>query len=133
MGRPVMSLVICDTNIFISAFNGLEKTIAEISRIGSENILMPSITVMELYRGMANKEQMAKMVRKIRAYNILDFNEQVSQRAIEFIQMFKLSHDLQIPDAIIAALSVNYELPLFTYNIKDFKFIPGLKLHEPAT
>ena len=74
-----MNLVICDTNIFISAFNGSEKTIGELSRIGNANVLMPSITVMELYRGMANKEQMAKMVRKIKAYNILDLNEQVSQ------------------------------------------------------
>ena len=126
-----MSLVICDTNIFISAFNGLEKTTAELFRIGSENVLMPSITVMEHYRGMDNKEQMAKMVRKIKAYNILDFNEQVSQKAIELIQGFKLSHNLQIPDAIIAALGINYDVPLFTYNIKDFKFIPGLKLYQP--
>jgi predicted nucleic acid-binding protein len=127
-----MNLVICDTNIFISAFNGSEKTIGELSRIGNANVLMPSITVMELYRGMANKEQMAKMVRKIKAYNILDFNEQVSQRAIRLVQDFKLSHDLQIPDAIIAALSITYDIPLFTYNIKDFKFIRGLKLYEPV-
>lgn len=109
-----MNLVICDTNIFISAFNGLEKTTLELSKIGSENVLIPSITVMELYRGMANKEQMAKMVRKIKSYNILDFNEQVSQKAIALIQDFKLSHNLQIPDAIIAALSVIYNIPLFT-------------------
>ena len=127
-----MNLVICDTNIFISAFNGLGKTTKELSVIGNENVLMPSITVMELYRGMANKEQMAKMARRIKAYNILDFNEQVSQKAIELVQSFKLSHDLQIPDAIIAALTINYDIPLFTYNIKDFKFIPGVKLYEPT-
>jgi predicted nucleic acid-binding protein len=127
-----VSVVICDTNIFISAFNGIEKTIAELSKIGNENVLMPSVTVMELYRGMSNKEQMAKMVHKIKAYNILDFNEQVSQKAIELIRDFKLSDDLQIPDAIIAALSIAYDIPLFTYNIKDFRFIPNLKLYEPV-
>jgi len=125
-----MSLVICDTNIFISAFNGLEKTIAELNNIGSLNVLMPSITVMELYRGMDNKEQMAKMVRKIKAYNILDFDEQASKNAIELIHDFKLSHNLQIPDAIIAALSISNDIPLFTYNLKDFRFIPGLKLYK---
>ena len=126
-----MNLVICDTNIFISEFNGVEKAILELSQIGNESVLIPSITVMELYRGMANKEQMSKMVRKIKSYNILDFNEQVSQKAIELIQDFKLSHNLHIPDAIIASLSVIYDIPLFTYNIKDFKFIPGLQLYEP--
>lgn len=126
-----MSLVICDTNIFISAFNGLSKTTEALAKIGSDNVLMPSITVMELYRGMDNKEQMAKMARKIKAYNILDFNEEVSQTAIELIKTFKLSNNLQIPDAIIAALSINYNLPLFTYNIRDFKFIPELNLYQP--
>jgi len=126
-----MSLVICDTNIFISAFNGLSKTTEALAKIGSDNVLMPSITVMELYRGMDNKKQMAKMARKIKAYNILDFNEEVSQTAIELIKTFKLSNNLQIPDAIIAALSINYNLPLFTYNIRDFKFIPELNLYQP--
>jgi len=127
-----MSFVICDTNIFISAFIGTEKTIKELDRIGNENVLMPSITVMELYRGMKNKDQMTKMMRRIEEYNILDFNETTSQKAIELIHAFKLSHDLQIPDAIIAALSVTYNLPLFTYNIKDFKFVPDLELFEAS-
>jgi predicted nucleic acid-binding protein len=130
VGRPGVSLVICDTNIFISAFTGSEDTIAELNRKGSENILMPSITVMELYRGMRNKEEMAKMAQKIKTYNILNFNEQVSKKATELIYTFKLSHNLQIPDAIIAALSITYKLPLFTYNIKDFKFVPELELFE---
>ena len=92
-----MSLVLCDTNIFISAFNGLNKTAEILIKIGSENVLMSSITVTELYRGMNNKDELSKMVRKIKNYNILDFNEDVSRIAIELIQRFKLSNDLQIP------------------------------------
>lgn len=123
-----MNWVLCDTNIFISAFNGIEKTISDLSQIGSRNVLIPSISVMELYRGMGNKQEMSVMKKKIKAYNILDFDERVSQKAIEFIQVYKLSHDLKIPDAIIGAMSVVYEVPLFTYNTKDFKYLPGIKL-----
>jgi predicted nucleic acid-binding protein len=125
-----MNLVICDTNIFISAFNGIEKTALELAEIGNENVLMPSITAMELFRGMHNKEQLAKMSKRIKAYNILDFNEEVSQKAVLLIKNYKLSHDLQIPDAIIAALALEYDFQLFTYNVKDFKFIPSLKLYK---
>ena len=125
-----MNLVICDTNIFIAAFNGIEKASLELSRIGKENALMSSITVMELFRGMQNKEQLAKMSRQIKAYNILDFNEDVSVRAVQLIKTYKLSHDLQIPDAIIAALEYDFEL--FTYNAKDFKFILNLKLYKAS-
>ena len=87
---------------------------------------------MELYRGMDNKGQLAQMIKRVKGYNILDFNEDVSVKAVELIQSFKLSHNLQIPDAIIGALRINYDIPLFTYNVKDFKFMPGLILYTPV-
>ena len=87
---------------------------------------------MELYRGMDNKEQLAKMIKRVKGYNILDFNKDVSLKAVELIQSYKLSHNLQIPDAIIGALSITYDIPLFTYNVKDFKFMPGLNLYTMA-
>ena len=124
-----MSLIICDTNIFISLFRNIQQTVEELEIIGSENVLIPSVSVMELYRGMQNKKEMAEMQKKINSYNILHFNEDVSKNAIDIINKFKLSHNIQIPDAIIAAMSIVYDLELFTYNKKDFKFIPGIKLY----
>jgi predicted nucleic acid-binding protein len=48
-------MILCDTNILISAFNG------RLDKIGIDNILIPSMTVMELYRGMSNKKELADM------------------------------------------------------------------------
>jgi len=124
-----LSFVICDTNIFISLFRNIPQTVTELELIGSENVLIPSISVMELYRGMLNKKEMADMQKKLSSYNVLHFNEEVSKQTIELINKFKLSHNLQIPDAIIGAMSIVYNIELYTYNKKDFKFIPGIKLH----
>lgn len=85
---------------------------------------------MELYRGMLDKKDMLNMQRKIKQYNVLHFNDAVSNLSIELINKYKLSHNLEIPDAIIGAMSVVYNLELFTYNTKDFKFIPGIKLYN---
>ncbi len=127
-----MSPIICDTNIFIHAFNGNQHTIAELAKIGAGNTMMPSITAMELIRGMRNREELDRMIKRIKVFNILHFNEIVSRRSVELIKLFKLSHDLKIPDGIIAALAIEYELPIFTYNVKDFRFIPGLQLYQPT-
>lgn len=35
-------------------------------------------------------------------------------------------------DALIAATALHYNLPLYTLNKKDFRYIAGLRLHEPA-
>lgn len=125
-----MSFVICDTNIFISLFRNIQQTVEELENIGSANVLIPSVSVMELYRGMLNKKEMAEMEKKISRYNVLHFNEDVSKLSIELVNKFKLSHNLQIPDAIIGAMSIVYKLDLFTYNKKDFKFIPEIKLYQ---
>ena len=38
------------------------------------------------------------------------------------------SHTLNIPDSLIASTALEYKCKLFTYNLKDFKYIDGLKL-----
>ncbi len=120
--------VMCDTNIFISWFNNDKSTIEKLEQIGLERITVSAITVMELIQGVDNKEQLQQLKKKIKHYTIVDFTKEVSELALQFVENYKLSHNLQIPDAIIAATAVIYKIPLFTYNIKDFKYIPNIKL-----
>jgi predicted nucleic acid-binding protein len=48
-------MVLCDTNIFIHAFNGNQDTIDRLHDIGLHRVGLSVITVMELYQGMTNK------------------------------------------------------------------------------
>jgi predicted nucleic acid-binding protein len=47
------------------------------------------------------------------------------------IDEYSLSHGLKIPDALIAASALALNMELFTYNLKDFSFIPDIKLYQP--
>jgi predicted nucleic acid-binding protein len=123
-------LILCDTNIFISWFKGDLETLEKIKLIGLENILIPSVTVMELIQGTRNKTESIQLQKKLKGYHIVHFNEATSKLAIELIEQFRLSHGLLIPDAIIAATALAFNLKLFTYNLKDFKFIPGIQIFD---
>ncbi len=123
-------LVICDTNIFINYLNNDEKTIEKLQEIGLENIAMSAITAMELLQGMSNKTELRKMQKTIKQYNVIDFTNQVSELSVQLIEQFTLSNCLQIPDSIIGATAIVYDLPLFTYNTKDFKFMPNIRLYK---
>ncbi len=123
--------IICDTNIFIHFFNGDLATAEALQKIGRESILLPFVTKMELFRGMLNRKDMDGMIKKLKVYDVLECNELASAKAVELVRDFKLSHDLKIPDAIIGALAIIYQVPLFTYNRKDFRFMPGIILYEP--
>lgn len=123
-------MIICDTNILIHAFNGDSKTIEALQSIGYENIALSSVTVMELYQGMANKQDLAQMKKKIKYFDIIQIDTISSKLAISLIEKYRLSNGLAIPDALIAASAIVVQLELFTYNLKDFSFIPDLKLFK---
>lgn len=54
-------MVLFDTNIFISAFNGRPDTLEHMEQIGLENIVLSAITVMELLQGAANKKELGQI------------------------------------------------------------------------
>ena len=55
----------------------------------------------------------------------------VSNQFLQLMATYSLSHKLSIPDALIAATALVHNVELFTLNVKDFHFIPGLTLFEP--
>jgi tRNA(fMet)-specific endonuclease VapC len=124
-----MNEILCDTNVFIKLFNNDPIVIAELSKIGNSRILMSSVSAMELYVGMKDKQDLQHMRKRIKLFNCLHLNETASEKSVELISNYRLSHGLMIPDALIAAMAVAYDLELFTYNTKDFRYIPSIKLY----
>ena len=121
-------MILCDTNVIIEILKGNKRTINIIESIGLENIAISSVTVMELYFGALNKRELNKIKKHLQALNIVHFDTDISESAIKLIERFSKSHGLQIPDAIIAATAMTSKIKLFTFNLKDFKYIDGLKL-----
>jgi len=123
-------MILCDTNIIIEALKGDDKTIKIIERIGLDNIAISSVTVMELYFGAFNKRELNKIKKHLKALNLVHFDNNVSELAVRLIESYSKSHGLQIPDAIIAATALSLEIKLFTLNLRDFRYIDGLKLQK---
>lgn len=74
---------------------------------------------------------MQKINKSIFRFTVTFINDHITQAAIQLLQDYRLSHGLALPDALIAATSTITQLPLFTYNLKDYKFISGIKLYDP--
>jgi hypothetical protein len=43
---------------------------------------------------------------------------------------YVLSHKLNVPDGFIAATAMANDIELYTLNLKDYRFIKGLKLYK---
>jgi tRNA(fMet)-specific endonuclease VapC len=43
---------------------------------------------------------------------------------------YVLSHKLALPDGFIAASALAHDIELYTLNIKDYRFIDGVRLYK---
>lgn len=84
---------------------------------------------MELLFGALNKREAGKIKKYINMLKIFHVDIHISEKSVGLIDLYAKSHSLSIPDAIIAATALETDFLLFTYNVKDFSFIKGLKLH----
>jgi predicted nucleic acid-binding protein len=126
--------VICDTDVMIDYFDNRKsrhlKTKEIIENIGLDNIIISAITKMELIVGTKNKKDSIVVNKKLGRFDLIIIDSQVTLRAIELLNNYSLSHGLAIPDGLIAATAIETNLRLFTYNIKDFKFIKSLLIYK---
>ncbi|MDD2717422.1 MAG: type II toxin-antitoxin system VapC family toxin [Candidatus Wallbacteria bacterium] len=121
-------MILCDTNVMIEYLKSDPRTVARVNKIGFPNIALSSITMMELSVGALNKNELRKIQKSLRPLPLLHIDNEISETALQLIEKYSKSHNLQIPDALIAATAIANNFKLLTYNLKDFQYIEGLQL-----
>lgn len=121
-------MMLLDTDVFIDHFRGQEAATTYIQSLAVDQRATTDITVMELYKGAANREELATILRFLTHNRItrLPVSEAASQRAVDLVHQYGLAHGLGIPDALIAAIALEGPHTLVTDNIRHFRFITGL-------
>ena len=127
--------IICDTDVMIDYWDTTKNRDLESKSIidqfiGIDNIVISVISKMELLMGANNKAEETIIKKKLHGLDVVLINNEITIEAINLFEKYRLSHGLAIPDCFIAAIAKITELELFTYNIKDYKFIDNLKLYN---
>jgi predicted nucleic acid-binding protein len=115
------SKIVLDTNA-LSYFLSVNVEIREI--ITGSELLVSVITEMEIlsYSGFSSAER--KNIRHfLNQCNIIELTQPIRELAIKI----RLAHRRKLPDAIIAATAMYFEIPLITTD-KDFTKIKDLDL-----
>jgi predicted nucleic acid-binding protein len=123
-------MILCDTDIFIEVFKNNTLATALFRRIGFQNIALSAITLMELYLGALNKRELLKIKSRLQKLEIINLDQKITETAINMIERYFKSHGLHIPDALIAATAICRGMQLLTYNVKDFKFVEGIRMYS---
>ena len=118
-----------DTNVFIAILKGNAKLKSFIEGLVCA---LDTTVYAELIQGAKNKAEVQKIERYLTRFELIHFDKAVSRKTIELIRIYSKSHGLlMFGDAIIAATCLENHLTLITYNVKDFRFISGLKITQP--
>jgi predicted nucleic acid-binding protein len=123
-------MIFCDTNILIEIYKGNNTIIDIIKEIGQQNVAISDVTCAELLYGARNKKELLAIRNDIDSLIILHIDSQISKLSVALVEKHSLSHKLSLPDALIASTAIQHNIPLYTLNMKDFKFIQKIILFE---
>lgn len=124
-------MILCDTGILIEFYKNNSTIVQELRKIGQDQLAISAITQAELYFGALNKAELRMIKRQLATLALLPIDSGISRKFLELMEAYTLSHRLSLPDALIAATAVVHQVELYTLNLKDFRYIPELKLYQP--
>lgn len=121
--------ILIDTDIIIDSSRNNEIAVQRLDyEQASYELTISSITYLELINGCQNKRDLRFTESYLSEFKIIHLNALISLKSIELIKRYNLSHNLQIPDCLIAATSLIERIPLLSKNQRDFRFVEEIEL-----
>jgi len=121
-------VVIVDTNILIEIVRQNALIIQKCRDIGNDQLAISSISYVEFLVGSRDKVDFHKNRRFLSLFVNIPVDENINTALIDIFENYSLSHKPSVPDMLIAATAIHYQLPLFRLNTKDFKYLSGITL-----
>jgi len=87
-----------------------------------------SIVELEFLTGALNKLELKRLNQILSKFNLIETDQEILDLSTNLVNRYGLSHNMSIYDAIIASTCIIYEIALWSYNKKDFKYIKELEL-----
>ncbi len=122
--------MLVDTDVLIWYMRGNRK--ARMAVEGANGFSMSVITYMELVQGMRNKLELTALRKAIRDWpaEIIYLNEEISAKAMFYVEQHYLSDSIQLADALIGATAVAIGQELLTANDKHYRPMKEIQIKK---
>ncbi|MEA3308619.1 MAG: type II toxin-antitoxin system VapC family toxin [Chloroflexota bacterium] len=122
--------MLIDTDVIIWYMRGNTKARDYLNN--NPHFRLSVISYMELVQGMRNKRELQSLRRALRNWHaeIIYLNEEISSKAMFYVEQHYLSHSVALADALIGATSVAYGIPLLTGNYKHYRILKGIDVTQ---
>lgn len=122
--------MIVDTDVLIWYLKGNENAFETIEELNKFSISV--VTYMELVQGMRNKKELNSLRQTLKIWNtkIIYISEDISAKAMFFVEQHFLSHSMQLADALIGATAIFCGEQVLTANDKHYKVLKDLQIKK---
>ena len=122
--------MVIDTDVLIWYMKGNGKAYKIIEN--SEHFYISVVTFIELVQGMRNKNELNNLRSALHAWNteVLYISEEISIKAMFYVEQHYLSHSIQLADALIGATAISHGLPILTGNDKHYKILKDIQIKK---
>lgn len=129
--------IIIDTDVLINLFDTLKSgnAVAEVVinylKVSDVPLFVSIVSEIELIQGTKPSTEVRRLVKELTSFQTITLNDDISVIAKDLVIKYGSSHGLKLGDSLIAATALHLNIPLYTFNKRDFRFIAGLNLYEP--
>jgi predicted nucleic acid-binding protein len=122
--------MLIDTDVIIWYMRGNPKALKAIEH--HKGFTISVVTYMELVQGMRNKKELASLRKALKSWDtkIIYITEEISSKAMFYVEQHYLNHSVELADALIGATAVSHSLSLLTGNDKHYKIVKEIKLSK---
>ena len=126
--KPQKRELLIDSDILIRLLKGNVEIEKELNNIGLQNILICQVVMLEMFYNVEAKSTKT-LVEFLKPMKNIPLSETKGEIALTLVKGYP--KQLKAADSLIAATARNYDLVLYTNNLKDFEGIAGLTLYKP--
>jgi len=112
-------MIFVDTCILID--NSKNKII--LTDNDKKELCINSIVELEFLVGAFNKNELRECNKILKNLNSAHIDQEIMNLSVQLMKQYGLSHGMGVYDSIIASTCLIYDLPLWTHNKKDFRFL----------
>lgn len=118
--------MLIDTDVLVWMTRGHAGAAARLQALTPWRI--SAVTYMELAQGCRDKQELARVKKGLAVgqAEILPLSAAISDRAMQPVDAYALSHGMQLGDALIAATALEHGVTVLTSNAKHFSAVDGL-------
>lgn len=114
--------LLIDTDVLIDYLRGYPAAVSYVEA-RQERFLISVVTAAELYAGIREGEERARLEQFLLAFEIIPLDLRLAVQGGLYRRDYRKSHGVRLADALIAATATQRQAPLVTLNRKHFPML----------